>query len=130
MRTILALGCAVAFLVPSTSLAGPATTSLTITFTEDSASPTRQIRWTLRCDPVGGTHPRPTAVCRELSRLGWRVFRTPPPDAACAELYGAPQVAVVPARVGGHRVWARLTRIDQIARWDAVPSLLTPGGAS
>ena len=132
MRTILAFGCTVALLVPAAALARPGTTALTITVTEDSARSTGQIRWTLRCDPVGGTHPRRAAACRGLARLGWRVFSPPPPGAACAELYGGPQVAVVAGRVGGHRVWARLTRIDgcQIARWDAVPSLLPPGGVS
>ena len=73
---------------------------------------------------AGGRVPRAGAA---------RLARVQPaaPDAACAELYGGPQAALVGGRVGGRRVWARLTRIDgcQIGRWGGVSSLLPPGGA-
>lgn len=125
---LLVLGCALALVAP-VAQAAPSTV-LTITYLEDSARPRDRVRWTLRCEPAGGTHPRRVAACRELGRLGWRAFRPPPPDAACAELYGGPQVALVTGRVDGHRVWARLSRVDgcQIERWGRVPSLLPPGG--
>ncbi len=128
MRPLLVLGCAVALLAP-VAQAAPATV-LTITYLEDSARPTERVRWTLRCDPVGGTHPRRVGSCRELARLGSRAFRPVPPDMACTELYGGPQQAIVSGRVEGRRVWAKLTRVDgcQIARWDRVPSLLPSGG--
>ncbi len=128
MRALLVLGCAVALLAP-VAQAAPST-MLTITYLEDSARPTERVRWILRCDPVGGTHPRRVASCRELARLGRRAFRPVPPDMACTELYGGPQQAIVSGRVEGRRVWAKLTRVDgcQIARWDRVPSLLPPGG--
>ena len=128
MRVLLVVGCAIAFLAP-VARASPAT-ELTITYLEDSARPADRVRWTLRCDPLGGTHPRRAAVCRELAPLGWRAFRRVPPDLACAELYGGPQGAIVTGRVAGRRVWARLTRVDgcQIERWSRVRSLLPPGG--
>jgi hypothetical protein len=105
-------------------------TALTITYFEDGSTRNERTRWTLRCDPVGGTHPRPAATCRELARLGWSAFRPVPGDMACTELYGGPQVAIVTGRIDGRRVWAKLTRVDgcQIARWDRVPSLLPAGG--
>ena len=87
--------------------------------------PPDSVRWTLRCDPVGGTHPAagrrvPRAVAARLAgvRAGLRPTRRAPSSTGAAG-------RVVAGRVGGHRVWARLTRIDgcQIARWDAVPSL-------
>ena len=128
MRALLVLACAVALLVPVAEAASP--TSLSIVVTADSSEPSERVRWTLRCDPVGGTHPRRVAACRELSRIGWRAFQAPAAGTACAELYGGPQAALVRGTVDGRRVWARLSRIDgcQIARWDRVPSLLPPGG--
>ena len=115
-------------LVPVASASS--STELVITYREDSARPADRIRWTLRCEPTGGSHPRRAAACRELVRLGWRAFEPVPPDMACTELYGGPQTAIVSGRVDGRRVWAKLTRVDgcQIARWDRVPSLLPAGG--
>jgi hypothetical protein len=128
MRALLVVGLAVALLAPAGQAADP--TALTVTYLEDSARPRERVRWTLRCDPVEGSHPRRAAACRELARLGWRAFAPVSPDMACAELYGGPQAAIVTGRVQGRRVWVRLTRIDgcQIDRWDRVPSLLPPGG--
>jgi Subtilisin inhibitor-like len=130
MRLLLVVGCALVLLAPAARAAPP--TSLTITYVEDSARPGERVRWTLRCHPAGGTHPRPVASCRELARAGWQAFLPPSPDTACAEIYGGPQLAIVTGRVDGRRVWARLTRTDgcQIARWKRLPSMLPPGGVS
>ena len=128
MRVLIVLSCLAALAVPAAHAA--ASTELTITYLEDSDRPRERIRWTLRCDPTGGTHPRRAAACRELGRLGWKAFAPPPPGSACAAVYGGPQAAIVTGHVGGRLVWARLTRVDgcQIARWARVPSLLPPGG--
>ncbi len=129
MRALLVFGCALALLAP---VAGASSaTSLTITYIADVDRPTERASWTLQCGPVGGTHPRRVAVCRELARLGWRAFRPVPPDTACTELFGGPQVAVVSGRVSGRGVWVRLSRVDgcQIERWGRVPGLLPRGGA-
>jgi hypothetical protein len=130
MRAVLVLGCAVALLAPGAEASSA--TALTITYIEDSGRPTERVRWTLRCDPVGGSHPRRAAVCRELGRLGWRAFRPTPRDTVCAEIYGGPQVAIVSGRVDGRWVWVRLSRIDgcEIERWGRVRGLLPPGGAT
>ena len=128
MRILLLVGCALVLLAPVATASS--STSLVITYAEDAAKPGTRVRWTLRCDPTGGSHPRRAAACRELQRIGWRAFAPVPPDMACTELYGGPQVAIVSGRVAGRRVWAKLTRIDgcQIARWSRVRSLLPPGG--
>jgi hypothetical protein len=130
MRVLLVLGCAVALLAPVAQASS--STALTITYIADSARPDDRVRWTLRCDPVGGTHPRRAAVCRELDRLGWRAFRPTPTDTACAEIYGGPQVAIITGYVQGRRVWARLSRTDgcEIKRWGRVQGLLPAGGAT
>ena len=128
MRALLVLGCALALLAPLAQASS--STTLSITYREDGDRRAERVRWTLRCGPVGGTHPRRAATCRELARLGWRAFRSVPPDMACTELYGGPQVAIVAGVVDGRRVWAKLTRLDgcQIARWERIPSLLPAGG--
>ena len=129
MRALLVLGCAVALLAPVAQASS--STALTITYIADSSRPDDRVRWTLRCNPVGGTHPRRAAVCRELERLGWRAFRPTPTDTACAEIYGGPQVAIVSGRVDGRSVWVRLSRTDgcEIERWGRVRGLLPRGGA-
>jgi hypothetical protein len=126
MRLLLVLGVAVALLVP-VARAAPST-ALTITYLADADHPSERVRWTLRCDPVGGTHPRRVTACRELARVGREAFRPVAPDAACTQIYGGPQVAIVTGRVDGRAVWTRLTRADgcQLTRWNRVPSLL-PG---
>ena len=135
MRMLL-LGGALAVLVSAGDIPAAAhaarATSLTITYMADSARPAEAVRWTLRCDPPGGTHPRRAAVCRQLARLGWRAFGPAPRDTACADIFGGPQVALVRGRVAGRPVWARLSRIDgcQMERWRRIPSLLPAGGAS
>ena len=128
MRSLLVLAGALALLAPAAHAAQG--TSLTITYIENIDRPDDRVRWTVRCEPLGGTHLRRAAVCRELSRLGRQAFRPVPPDKACTQIYGGPQVAIVSGRVDGHAVWARLSRSDgcQIARWDRIPSLLPRGG--
>ena len=68
MRPLLVLACALALLVPA-ARAAPGT-SLTITYIADINQPDERVRWTVRCDPAEGTHPRRAAVCRDLDRLG------------------------------------------------------------
>jgi hypothetical protein len=128
MRALLVLAAALALLAPIAQASS--STVLTVVYLEDVARPSERVRWTLRCEPPGGTLPRRAKACRELERLGWRAFSPVSPTMACTEIYGGPQVAIVSGRVEGRRVWARLSRIDgcQIARWERVPSLLPAGG--
>jgi hypothetical protein len=94
-------------------------TMLRIAYYEDGREPETLVIWTLRCNPVGGNHPRRSAACRELARLGTSTLRPVPPRTACAEIYGGPQVAVVSGLVAGRRVWVRLRRDNgcEIDRW-------------
>ena len=128
MRVLLVLCCALLLLAPVAQASSK--TALRIVYVEDAKRPSERMRWSLRCDPVGGTLPRREAACHELSRVGWRAFAPVPADTACTEIFGGPQIAIVSGRVDGHRVWARLSRVDgcQIARWKRVPSLLPAGG--
>ncbi|MBD0347602.1 MAG: hypothetical protein ICV59_00495 [Thermoleophilia bacterium] len=76
-------------------------------------------RWSLRCQPAGGTLPRRERACRRLKALR-QPFAPVRAGVACTEVYGGPAVAEVRGRHLGRRVWARFTRTDgcQIARWN------------
>jgi Subtilisin inhibitor-like len=87
-------------------------------------------RWTLRCDPLGGTHPARAAACRRLDALA-SPFEPIPKDAVCTQIYGGPAVAVVTGEYRGKRIWARFRRRDgcEIARWKRLRPLLPAAGA-
>jgi hypothetical protein len=121
MRVLTWLALAVALALAGVASASSAgTTALRIVYYEDGAEPETRIVYTLRCDPVGGNHPKRTAACRELRRLGWRTLRPVPPDLACTEIYGGPSTAIVAGAIDGRRVWAKLRRTNgcEIDRWN------------
>jgi hypothetical protein len=101
----------------SSAVAGK--TALRVVYYEDIREPETRVVLTLRCNPVAGTHPKRTAACEQLRRLGWRTLRPVPPDTACTEIYGGPQVVFVVGVIEGRRVWAKLRRDNgcQIDRW-------------
>lgn len=70
--------------------------------------------WTLRC-------PQRAVVCAKLARVR-RPFAPVPPNVACSQIYGGPQIAVVTGTFRGHRMRARFNRKNgcEIARWNAV----------
>jgi Subtilisin inhibitor-like len=76
-------------------------------------------RWTLSCDPAGGTLPRRVRSCTSLASLA-NAFAPVPGDVACTEIYGGPAQALVTGRRAGRRVWARFHRSDgcHIDRWN------------
>jgi hypothetical protein len=75
--------------------------------------------WTLRCPP-GGTLPAAARACSRLDALGAKAFKPVPPNMACTQVYGGPQVAEVRGTFDGRRIKARFTRVDgcQIDRWN------------
>jgi hypothetical protein len=81
--------------------------------------------WTLRCGPVGGTLPNAAAACRKLAPPA-DPFKPTPPDVACTQVYGGPDVARVVGRVHGRRIWTTFRRRDgcEIARWSRAQFLL------
>jgi hypothetical protein len=122
MRALGMLGLAVVATVVATAAPGAVTgnTALRVVYYEDGREPETRVVFTLRCDPVRGTHPKRTAACSELRRLGWRTLRPVPPDTACTEIYGGPAVVYVTGWIEGRRVWAKLRRDNgcEIDRWD------------
>jgi hypothetical protein len=128
MRLALALAALPLVLVAGAGAAA-GDTSLKATVWAKGEGTARAVR-TLRCDPPGGSVPRPAAACRAVLAAGRAAFRPVPPDTACTEIYGGPAVAVVTGRLDGRRVWARFTRENgcQIARWQRLVGLLGPAG--
>ena len=75
--------------------------------------------WRLRCEPAGGTLPRPAAACRRLARVP-RPFAPVPDGMACTQVFGGPQIARVVGVYRGRRVWVTFRRTDgcEIDRWN------------
>ena len=105
-----------------------AQTTLKVTYWENPARSSARDVWTLRCNPDGGTLPRPTVACRRLATAGAKPFAAVPGDAVCTQVYGGPQVARVIGKVKGKRVWANFNRRNgcQVARWDRLSPWLLP----
>jgi hypothetical protein len=64
-------------------------------------------------------------TCRRLAALDHEAFAPVPPNTACAEIYGGPQVAEVRGMLEGGSVDATFNRTDacEIARWNRVSFL-------
>lgn len=88
-------------------------------------------KWTLRCNPTGGTLPARLAACRKLNTLA-TPFQKIPQDAICTTQYGGPQVARIVGRYKGRRVWTQFHRRNgcEIHRWDRLRPVLPTGGAA
>jgi hypothetical protein len=78
----------------------PAAVSLVIKVTGPPGAPPQ--RWTLRCDPVGGTHPEAAKACRVLLHAK-NPFAPPPRGAMCPISAGA-RTATVKGTWFGHPV--------------------------
>lgn len=100
--------------------------------TDGTAEPVQHV---LECiDGAPGpatTHPDPETACADVAELGPEFFTAErDPDLACTQQWGGPQTAHVVGTVDGEAVDTRFSRTDgcEISRWDAVESLLGPGG--
>jgi Subtilisin inhibitor-like len=134
MRGIVVLALAGLLLTVGTSAGAQVQrqTSLTIIYWPEGVDSSGRLVWTLRCNPAGGTHPRPVVSCRRLSAdTSWTLFRPIPKAVACTEIYGGPQVARAVGMLEGRKVWARFTRTNgcQISRWDKLSPWLLPAGS-
>jgi Subtilisin inhibitor-like len=125
---------ALAATVVATASAGASSgTSLRITYWADSAKPLARSSWTLRCEPTGGSLPRPTRACQRLLAGGARLFAPVPKGMACTEIYGGPQRTRIVGSLRGRRIWATVTRTNgcEIERWQRIsPWLVPPGGVT
>jgi hypothetical protein len=125
-------GCVVvtALVLSLPALAGASTaasTNLTISVYPNGIASSVVHRYTLRCNPTGGSAPRPLRACRALARLA-SPFAPVPPHTLCAQISGGPQEAVVKGVLRGRRVDARLNLRGscEIERWRRL-SRVVPG---
>lgn len=127
MRILGVSAAVLAALVVGCADAGSATsrTSLTVTFWPQGREEGASKRWTLRCNPVGGTHPKAQRACARLASLA-EPFAPVPRDAVCTQIFGGPQEALVTGTHRGRSVWARFNRRNgcQITRWNRHVPLL------
>ena len=113
------------------SPAAGAATRLTITYWPEGRETGTPQKWTLRCGPLGGTHPSRRAACARLAKLQ-RAFAPVPRDVACTQIYGGPDEALVTGVHKGRRIFARFSLQDgcQISRWNRHQPILPAGGST
>jgi hypothetical protein len=128
MRAALALVVLALAATPAGAAVGE--TSLRATVWPKGNETAGKVVRTLRCDPPGGSVPRPAAACAAIAAAGRAAFRPVPPDTACTQIYGGPADALVTGVLDGRRVWVRFDRENgcEIARWQRLVLLL--GAAS
>jgi hypothetical protein len=97
---VAAVGCGAG---RSASNAAPGT-QLTISYWPEGRGTEAPERWTLRCNPAGGTLPRAAAVCRQLDALA-KPFAPTRKNLVCTDQYGGPQQALIVGMHKGNRVW-------------------------
>jgi hypothetical protein len=105
--------------------AGGGDTALTISVWPDERR-AEVHRYSLRCEPAGGTLPRAAAACARLAAGGIALFAPPPKEQVCIEIYGGPQRAIVKGTVAGRRIWVSVRRRDgcEVERWRKLAFLL------
>jgi Subtilisin inhibitor-like len=111
--------------------AGPKpASSLTISVTAVQGGKPR--RWTLTCDPAGGSHPDPQAACATLAQAK-DPFAPVSPRVMCPMIASGPQTASITGVWNGQRVSATYSRVNgcQTSRWNELNRVLgqvNPGG--
>jgi hypothetical protein len=130
------LGCGSASSASGEDTADEPNTELTISYWAEGRDEGGVKRWTLRCDPVGGTHTRRGSACSRLYGMQ-RPFAPQKDVQFCTQIYGGPDQAVISGEHRGNRVWVLLSLSDgcKIARFKQleflVPGLrVGPGGVT
>ena len=122
-RVTVGVVCVLVLAASGAGATGP--TALTITIWPDERKQAVE-RYRLACAPARGSLPRAAVACARLAAGGPTLFRPPPADQACIEVYGGPQRAIVTGTVSGRDVWVSLRRRDgcEIERWRRLSFLL------
>jgi hypothetical protein len=110
---------------------GTAKTSLTVTYWANGVSG-RSVKWTLTCNPAGGTLSARVRACKKLKAGGVKLFAPVSRHAVCTQIWGGPQVARVVGKLAGARVSASFNRANgcSIARWERLAPWLFPRGGA
>jgi hypothetical protein len=114
---------------PSASAPAPAAkVSLTVVVkASPGASPKR---WTLRCDPAGGTHPDAQAACRQLLAAK-HPFAPIPRGIMCPMIAAGPQRATISGTFFGQHVASNFARTGcEATRWSELGDVFGSGATS
>jgi hypothetical protein len=106
--------------------APPAKVSLTVVVTPTPGATPQ--RWTLRCDPTGGTHPDAKAACRSLLAAK-NPFAPIPRGIMCPMIAAGPQRATISGTFFGQHVESDFSRAGcAAARWAELGVVFGPIG--
>ena len=100
----------------------PADTKLEISVSIGGSEAPSKV-WTLTC-PDGGTLPHPAQACAKLAKMS-DPFAPVPKSAACTQVFGGPEEAVVTGTFRGEPVNAHFAKGNgcEIERWNRVAFL-------
>jgi hypothetical protein len=106
-----------------------ATTTLTVRYWPTGTAG-KSVKWTLRCQPVGGTLRAPAKACAKLKAGGPKLFAPLPREVVCTEIWGGPQVARVTGKLGTRTIAGTFNRANgcEIGRWNRLSPWLLPRG--
>lgn len=98
-------------------------TALTISVTPKPGA--KPQKWTLKCDPPGGSHPKAKQACATLSKVK-SPFAATPKNQMCTQIFGGPQQAKIDGTWHGAKVDATYNRKNgcEIKRWNALKPVL------
>jgi hypothetical protein len=101
---------------PSASASAPAAkVSLTVVVKASPGATPK--RWTLNCEPAGGTHPDPAAACRQLLAAK-NPFAPIPRGIMCPMIAAGPQRATISGVFFGRHVASNFSRTGcEATRW-------------
>jgi hypothetical protein len=119
---------ALAFVLIASSLfqssaSATTTNSLVVSYKQ---TPQSQIqKWTLKCNPTGGTLPQAKNACKQLLKIA-QPFAAPDPDQMCSQIFESEEVATVKGSWKGKKISAKYSKTNscEIARWAALKFLL------
>jgi Subtilisin inhibitor-like len=87
-------------------------------------------RWTLRCDPTGGTHPDAKAACRQLLAAK-NPFTPIPRGIMCPMIVAGPQKARISGTFFGQHVETNFSRAGcEATRWSQLGAVFGSAGTS
>ena len=110
-----ACGSAISTSSPAKPAKPAAKVSLTVVVTPSPGAAPK--RWTLRCDPTGGTHPDPAAACRQLLAAK-NPFAPIPRGIMCPMIAAGPQRATISGIFFGQHVASNFSRTGcEATKW-------------
>jgi hypothetical protein len=112
---------------PSASAAAAKVSLTVVVKASPGATPKR---WTLRCDPTGGTHPDAQAACRQLLAAK-NPFAPIPRGIMCPMIVAGPQRATISGIFFGQHVASNFSRSGcQATKWSELGDVFGVGAGS